>query len=52
LLFAVLSLITGWPRLFWPEALCVWAFGVSWTMKGAELDILLHPIPPPAGNAP
>ena len=34
------SVLTDWPALFWPEVLCVWAFGVSWTMKGAEMDIL------------
>jgi hypothetical protein len=40
LALCLLSLLADWPRLFWPEALCVWAFGLSWTMKGAELDIL------------
>jgi hypothetical protein len=45
LVFAAVSLAVGHPRLFWPEAICVWAFGISWLMKGAELDILRTPKP-------
>lgn len=49
LVLCLASLLADWPRLFWPEALCVWAFGISWTMKGAELDILKARVgPPPA----
>jgi hypothetical protein len=35
--------ITGEPDkgLLFAEAVAVWAFGASWLMKGAELDILL-----------
>jgi hypothetical protein len=52
LVLCLISLLTKWPRLFWPEALCVWAFGLSWTMKGAELDILKARVVPASNPSP
>ena len=34
LLVIVWQFATGRPDIFWPEAVAVWAFGISWLVKG------------------
>ena len=45
LAWIVVTQITGSPRtsLLIGETVSAWAFGASWLMKGAEIDVLHHP---------
>jgi hypothetical protein len=43
------SNLAGWEIFVWLEAVCVWAFAISWLVKGGFLGILADKKPMPAG---
>jgi hypothetical protein len=41
-------LIDAWDPVFWLESFAIWAFGVSWLVKGEQiLQDRVRPLPPP-----
>ena len=55
-LYAVLRLagVAGPHLLLWIEAICLWAFGTSWLVKGEALlgdQAAAAPLPQTAGHA-
>jgi hypothetical protein len=50
LMFPSQQLPDSWHAFLWLETICVWAFGISWLIKGGFLRILADKKPTPAAR--